>query len=399
MIENFEAFRYSEYDKNFEGSTAVMESILEEQGRDARTNYDCDDSNSVISHATTTLSSASRRSAPISSPSRIREVRKMTENLKIKDSMSDVGGGRSSTLIERSRSQSSSFRQKKEPTLQTQTLVNRTTVTKSQVSSSAPSSNGSGASNAGPALPLPFESTLEYGDKKDKPLLKEEHGQIMARYTRISLLLRNWNGKCYWARHKLCCLLLFDSKDDYLKWKVLFDEGEKSKAMRLVKFELDFDVRSKNSKLKKNIFKYWMGNIKPKKYSAKEDYLHQFKIEKSTQAGTNVIAAFASRKPEDLNKLRKIIKRCIKRGGVGKDKKKQRIILPKTMVASSGRVSSQNATTTPQVTKGRFITTMYDFDVDDGSSVFSDGIEAPSRVSSVRFGSPRSKSRRLTGIV
>ena len=95
---------------------------------------------------------------------------------------------------------------------------------------------------------------------------------------------------------------------------------------------------------------------------------HQFKIEKSTQAGTNVIAAFASRKPEDLNKLRKIIKRCIKRGGVGKDKKKQRIILPKTMVASSGRVSSQNATTTPQVTKGRFITTMYDFDVDDGKS-------------------------------
>ena len=273
MIENFEAFRYSKCDKNFEGSTAVMESILEEQGRDARTNYDFDDSNSVISHATTTLSSASRQSAPISSPSRIREVRKMTENLKIKDSMSDVGGGRSSALMERSRSQSSSFRQKKEPILQTQTLVNRTTVTKSQVSSSAPSSNGSGASNAGPALPLPFESTLKYGDKKDKPLLKEEHGQIMARYTRISLLLRNWNEKCYWARHKLCCLLLFDSKDDYLKWKVLFDEGEKSKAMRLVKFELDFDVRSKNSKLKKNIFKYWMGNIKPKKYSAKEDYL------------------------------------------------------------------------------------------------------------------------------
>jgi len=239
---------------------------------------------------------------------------------------------------------------------------------KSAISSSIPSSNGSD-SNAGPPLPLPKESTLVEEDKA------REEGYIMARGSRWAIIMKKWSSDCYWARHNRTELLIFSTYDDFKHWERYNHGGDSAGAEKFIKFKLDFNTKKKKTdsksptSLPKPVEKYWMGNVKPKRYTGYSGYLHQFKIEKSTHSGTSVYAAFASTSPRELNALRKIIKKCMKRGG-----SKDRLI----KLSDRERQKCQpkllpDQHKVPPKLQGRLITTMYDFDIDDGTGSLGSG--------------------------
>lgn len=315
------------------------------------------DNTSDISFASTSFSSSSRCSVPLTT-SRYHSMRSSARD---RDSHSDVGIGSprsSSRSMQQSRSVLQPYKASRAPD---RSLVS---------ASSAPSSQGSGHSLPGPALPLPRESTLHeslptapIGEEKEK---EKDEGFIMARTTRISLLLRKWQKNCFWTRCK-SALLIFNNRGDYKAYKKR-TKADESKAEHLLKAKFEFCIKKHDVPVK-----YWMGDIKPKCYNASEGYLHQFKIERSTQGGTNIVAAFASTEPSELNKLRKVIARCMRRGK--RKDKVQRIKLPTSTIrrseAPTGVIAHHKL---PTKLKGRFVSTSYTYNImhdDDKSSLVS----------------------------
>lgn len=190
---------------------------------------------------------------------------------------------------------------------------------KSAISSSVPSSNGSD-SNAGPPLPLPKESTLVIETEKVKEegfimargeflqcvlllISRKEKGcycHLISQFWRLSSLLmilirswkfknriyvfcvlgsrwaiimKKWSSDCYWVRHNRTELLVFNTYDDFKRWERCNDEGDKVGAEKFIKFSFDFNTKKKKMEhmagidLPVSVKKYWMGNVKPKRYA------------------------------------------------------------------------------------------------------------------------------------
>lgn len=356
---------------------------------DGDTNSDfcsASDVNSMVSHASTSFSSMSTNSAPIvaRAPPALRKGR--YAQAQSRETKSDFTGESSPDRKYKKKDKKKKHKKEKKnkykkdkggeggtPLLDRNIAIPaaeqaKVSGPKSAISSSIPSSNGSD-SNAGPPLPLPKESTLVEEDKA------REEGYIMARGSRWAIIMKKWSSDCYWARHNRTELLIFSTYDDFKHWERYNHGGDSAGAEKFIKFKLDFNTKKKKTdsksptSLPKPVEKYWMGNVKPKRYTGYSGYLHQFKIEKSTHSGTSVYAAFASTSPRELNALRKIIKKCMKRGG-----SKDRLI----KLSDRERQKCQpkllpDQHKVPPKLQGRLITTMYDFDIDDGTGSLGSG--------------------------
>ena len=243
-----------------------MERILEEP--DEIHNYvQSDEVTSVVSHASTSLSFLSRMSAPISSSRRYVKNKNISSD---RDAMSDIG-----VPFVREKLQKIHINKQKNgkgklfnvniylsryfPKSKTQVLC--------KASSVAPSSNDSVTSNAGPPLPFPQESSLNMKEGKGK-----EDGFIMARTSRMGLIFRRWDEECYWSRYNRTSILVFSSRENYISWKKLSDIGDE-KAKLYVKSEINFNVKKSRSGLTPEVKKYWIGDIKPKRYPSHSGYM------------------------------------------------------------------------------------------------------------------------------
>jgi len=344
------------------------------------------DMNSMVSHASTSYSSMSTNSAPIikRASSALRKGR--YARAQSRETKSDFSGESSPDRKNKKKDKKKKHKKYKKnksdkdkggeggtPLLDKNIVIPaveqaKVSGPKSTISSSIPSSNGSD-SNAGPPLPLPKESTLVEENKA------REEGYIMARGSRWAIIMKKWSSDCYWTRHNRTELLIFNTYDDFKHWERHNHDGDSAGAEKFIKFKVDFNTKKKKTDSKsptsvpKPVEKYWMGNVKPKRYTGYSEYLHQFKIEKSTHSGTSVYAAFASTNHRELNTLRKIIKKCMKRGG-----SKDRLI----KLSDRERQKYQpkllpNQHNVPPKLQGRLITTMYDFDIDDGTGSLASG--------------------------
>lgn len=145
-------------------------------------------------------------------------------------------------------------------------------------------------------------------------------GRILSRTSRRALFLRQWQS-VYWVHVYPANLILFPSEKDFLTWRSNGGcvQAEVSNDS-LIKFSINFDAMGllkqgadkQEKAVPKRVVKYAMGEVHTKKYKKSGPFLHCFKVERWTDVGTNVIAAFASADQEEIRALRRIVKECIK---------------------------------------------------------------------------------------
>lgn len=187
-----------------------------------------------------------------------------------------------------------------------------------------------------------------------------QSGRILSRASMSALLLRKWT-ESYWVHLYPASLLFFRSQEEFemwrtnrsgtggpisincnkvdspqdkpVKWAVDFDtmgvlkkkQKKRKKTEKKKAKEKSVDVgsgkekkgkRDKNELVSKNVgqraCKYSMEDVRSKTYERKGPILHGFKLERWTNVGTNVAAAFASADPHETKALRKVIKNCLK---------------------------------------------------------------------------------------
>ena len=119
-----------------------------------------------------------------------------------------------------------------------------------------------------------------------RPILAR--GNILTRSSLRSLVMKKWHSS-FWVRYGPTSLLVFRSKDDFEDW---LNNPYHSQRQRdyLVKARLDFSGEMK----KPDVRGFKMTDIKLKSYEKKGRPMHNFKLEKWTNLGVSLVAAFAS---------------------------------------------------------------------------------------------------------
>lgn len=148
-----------------------------------------------------------------------------------------------------------------------------------------------------------FEST--YPSTLPDPENIIAFGEILVRSSFLSKLTKKWSiTECFWLQYKTE-ILIFQNFDDYDNWVRNPDLSQKERKL-LVKLHVDF----LKDQLKQGIRGYRMMEIKPKKYSGV--LLYNFKLEKWTDLGSTVEAAFASQDKQKVEALRTSIANCLR---------------------------------------------------------------------------------------
>jgi hypothetical protein len=177
------------------------------------------------------------------------------------------------------------------------------------------------------------------------PNLIHQMGPIQSRTTLRSLLMKKWHTDCWWMHYDRHSILIFRSKDHLDDWVQNPYHGKKEREY-LIKLHIDFgdiggvgggksgsgnvdeSVASGNSNNNKddnggedggqttNILGHRILPIKQKNYGKKSNHndLYEFKLERWTNIGVSVLAAFASEEMEDVKLLYdtivEIMERC-----------------------------------------------------------------------------------------
>ena len=180
------------------------------------------------------------------------------------------------------------------------------------------------------------------------PNLIHQMGPIQSRTTLRSLLMKKWHTDCWWMHYDRYSILIFRSKDHLDDWVQNPYHGKKEREY-LIKLHIDFGdiggvggVKSgsgsvnesvasgNNSNSNKddngdggedggqttNILGHRILPIKQKNYGKKSNHndLYEFKLERWTNMGVSVLAAFASEEMEDVQLLYdtivEIMERC-----------------------------------------------------------------------------------------
>jgi len=182
-----------------------------------------------------------------------------------------------------------------------------------------------------------------------------QSGHILSRTSKVDLLFRKWKA-AYWVHVQPAILLFFRSEKDIAIWR---DDPSKK---RLISWAINFDTKGflekklkKHTKEKlgrecasavkyvesvgkkeqssedisssfpkgktklnhalvcaeKGVLKYSMTDIHSKLYEKEGTVLHGFKLERWVEVGMDILAAFASSKPEEIKSFRRVIKSCI----------------------------------------------------------------------------------------
>ena len=159
-------------------------------------------------------------------------------------------------------------------------------------------------------------------------------GPIQSRTTLRSLLMKKWHTDCWWMHYDRHSILIFRSKDHLDDWVQNPYHGKKEREY-LIKLHIDFgdigggggggggngsldeSVASGNNSNKDddggedggqtttNILGHRILPIKQKNCGKKSNHndLYEFKLERWTNMGVSVLAAFASEEMEDVQLL------------------------------------------------------------------------------------------------
>ncbi|KAL3764407.1 hypothetical protein ACHAW5_001473 [Stephanodiscus triporus] len=148
-------------------------------------------------------------------------------------------------------------------------------------------------------------------------------GPIMTRTSLRSLVMKKWNPS-QWMRYGGHTLLVFRSRDHMDDWMHNPYHGKKQRDF-LVKLQIDFmDMMADGGQggnnnsgggggSKEGILGHRLLPIKKKSYGKNEDEMYQFKLERWTNLGCSVLAAFASREEGEVRILHDTIKDMLRR--------------------------------------------------------------------------------------
>ena len=231
---------------------------------------------------------------------------------------------------------------------QKQHVRHHSTLTSTTISSIKSSSTTTNVSND--------DQLYNWSEKKDdsnlhlstlpNPNLIHQMGPIQSRTTLRSLLMKKWHTDCWWMHYDRHSILIFRSKDHLDDWVQNPYHGKKEREY-LIKLHIDFgdigggvgggaggasgsvneSVASGNNNNKDdnggedggqttNILGHRILPIKQKNYGKKSNHndLYEFKLERWTNMGVSVLAAFASEEMEDVQLLYdtivEIMERC-----------------------------------------------------------------------------------------
>ena len=148
------------------------------------------------------------------------------------------------------------------------------------------------------------------------PNLIHQMGPIQTRTSLRSLLMKKWHAS-WWMHYDTHSLLIFRSKDHLDDWVQNPYHGKRERAY-LVKLRVDFaDIvggggastantsssGSGDGNSKEGILGHRILSVKKKSYNKNEPEMYQFKLERWTNMGVSVLAAFASEEEGDVQLL------------------------------------------------------------------------------------------------
>lgn len=132
-------------------------------------------------------------------------------------------------------------------------------------------------------------------------------GSVLTRTSLRTLVLKKWQ-RTFWVQYGPTSLYIFRSRDDFEDWLHNPYHTQKQRDY-LIKLRVDFyDDLSR-----KSVRGYKMTPIKVKAYEKKGPHVHQFKLERWTDLGVSIVAAFASSDPDELESLRTVIEGCMEK--------------------------------------------------------------------------------------
>ena len=136
-----------------------------------------------------------------------------------------------------------------------------------------------------------------------KPILAR--GTIFTRSSLRSLVMKKWHSS-FWVRYGPTSLLVFRSRDDFDDW---LNNPYHSQRQReyLVKAKLDFF----GEMIKSDVRGFKMTDIKLKSYEKKGRPMHNFKLEKWTNLGVSLVAAFASPDLAEVEEVRNAVSQSL----------------------------------------------------------------------------------------
>lgn len=188
------------------------------------------------------------------------------------------------------------------PTASTQSFDTRSDVSFDAIDRKSTRSSAAG-SDAASAAP---------GDWKHKtsPLPSSElvhmTAPILTRTSLRSLVMKKWNHS-YWMHYGPTGLLIFRSKDHMDDWRYNPYHGKKQRDF-LVKLHIDFQ---KDVEREEGVLGHRILPVKKKSYGKNEE-MYQFKLEKWTNLGCSVLAAFASQEEDEVQILHDIISEMLR---------------------------------------------------------------------------------------
>lgn len=131
----------------------------------------------------------------------------------------------------------------------------------------------------------------------------ELEGFVMARLSFRTLLMKAWK-KVYWIQYGPSAVLFFRSKDDANEWLENPRLTWKQRNAK-IRFKIDFVHALEGP----NVKGFKANKMKMKQYGVKN--MHQFKLERWTDAGLVVHAAFASDMLDEVMELRETLLECM----------------------------------------------------------------------------------------
>lgn len=133
-----------------------------------------------------------------------------------------------------------------------------------------------------------------------------DSGTIFARSSLRAIVMKKWHSS-FWVKFGDASLLVFRSKVDFQDW-LLNPYHPQRQRDYLVKVRFDFhDEMTRKS----NIRGFRMTDIKLKTYERKGEPMYHFKLEKWTDLGMSIAAAFASPTIDDVEALKVVISNCL----------------------------------------------------------------------------------------
>jgi hypothetical protein len=176
-----------------------------------------------------------------------------------------------------------------------------------------------------PEVPIPRDYTrslflaeeeVNPGSPPDFDMIKHS-GTVRARISMRTLLMKNWK-EIFWVAYGNYTLLFFKSKINFEDWAMNPHLSTRQREA-LVKLRIDFQNPDNSThKDKETIKGFQASTVKGKVYN-KNGMLHQFKLDKWTDQGPTIAAAFGSESYQDIYELHLIVAEMIGKspGGAG----------------------------------------------------------------------------------